>query len=101
MGYLAPGELKRFGLYFEGILNRKQLVSYSYNDISCRGARGFGDMFPEKILKWLMQSVVFLCIILIRLSFKKYYLLEKISITATFLLWVILVPEKFLKTCSS
>ena len=37
MGYLAPGEvfedmlqiqLKRFGLYFEGILNRKWLLSY-------------------------------------------------------------------------
>ena len=35
MGHLAPGEifenmlqLKRFGLYFEGILNRKWLLSY-------------------------------------------------------------------------
>ena len=35
IGHLAPGEifknmlqLKRFGLYFEGILNRKWLLSY-------------------------------------------------------------------------
>ena len=35
MGHLAPGEifenmlrLKRFGLYFKGILNRKWLLSY-------------------------------------------------------------------------
>ena len=35
MGYLAPGEifknmpqLKRFGLYFEGILTREWLLSY-------------------------------------------------------------------------
>ena len=35
MGYLATGEmfenmlqLKRFGLYFEGIINRKWLLSY-------------------------------------------------------------------------
>ena len=31
MGYLAPGEIfenmKHFGLYFEGILNRKWLLS--------------------------------------------------------------------------
>ena len=41
MGHLAPGEifenmlqLKRFGLYFEGILNRKWLFSYRNFDIS-------------------------------------------------------------------
>ena len=41
MGYLAPGEicenmlqLKRFGLYFERILNSKWLLSYRNNDIS-------------------------------------------------------------------
>ena len=58
MGYLAPGEifeimlqLKRFGLYFEGILNKKWLLSYRNNDISYRDARGFGGMFQEKILK--------------------------------------------------
>ena len=41
MGYLAPGEifenmlqLKRFGLCFEVILNRKWLRSYRNNDIS-------------------------------------------------------------------
>ena len=48
MGHLAPCEifenmlqLKSFGLYFEGILNRKCLLSYS-SDISYRDARGFG-----------------------------------------------------------
>ena len=41
MGYLATGEifenmlqLKHFGLYFEGILNRKWLLSYKNNDIN-------------------------------------------------------------------
>ena len=61
-------QLKCFGLYFEGILNRKWLLSYKTNDISYRDARGFGDMFPSKILKRLMQSDAFLCIILIGLS---------------------------------
>ena len=58
MGHLAPGEtfenmlrLKRFGLYFEEILNRKWLLSYRNSDISYRDARGFGDMLPAKILK--------------------------------------------------
>ena len=44
-------QLKRFGLYFEGILCRKWRLSYRNNDISYRDARGFGDMLPEKILK--------------------------------------------------
>ena len=63
MGHLAPGEifesmlqLKRFGLYFEGILNRKWLLSYRNSDISYRNARGFGEMLPTEILKCLMQS---------------------------------------------
>ena len=59
MGHLAPGEifenmlqLKRFGLYFEEILNKKWLLSYNRNnDISYRDARGFGDMLLAKILK--------------------------------------------------
>ena len=60
MGHLVPGEifenmlqLKRFGLYFEGILNRKWLLSYTCrnSDISYRDARGFRDMLPAKILK--------------------------------------------------
>ena len=58
MGHLAPGEifknmlqLKRIGLYFEGILNRKWLLSYRNSDISYRDARGFGDMLPAKNLK--------------------------------------------------
>ena len=45
MGYLAHGEifenmlqLKRFGLYFEGFLNRKWLLSHRNNDISYRDA---------------------------------------------------------------
>ena len=43
MGYLASGEtlekmlhLKGFGLYFEGVMNRKWLLSYRNNDISYR-----------------------------------------------------------------
>ena len=58
MGYLTPGEifenmlqLKRFVLDFERILNTKWLLSYRNNDISYRDARGFGGIFPEKILK--------------------------------------------------
>ena len=58
MGYSATGEIfenmlkmKRFGLYFEGIMNRKWLLSYRNNDISYRDARGFGSMHPEKTLK--------------------------------------------------
>ena len=60
MGYLGTGEifenmlqLKRFGLYFEGIMNRKWLLSYTCrnNDIRYRDARGFGSMRHEKILK--------------------------------------------------
>ena len=56
MGHLARGEifenmlqLKRFGLYFEGILNRKWLLSYRNCDISYRDARGFVDHAPRKI----------------------------------------------------
>ena len=58
MGYLATGEifknmlqLKGFGLYFEGVMDRKWLLSYRNNDISYRDAREFGGMFPEEILK--------------------------------------------------
>ena len=58
MGYLATGEifenilqLKRFGLYFKGIMNRKWLFSYRNNDISYIDAGGFGSMLPEKSLK--------------------------------------------------
>ena len=56
--YLAPGEifqnmlqLERFGLYFEGILNRKWLFSNRSSDISYRDAKVFGSMLPAKILK--------------------------------------------------
>ena len=55
MGHLAPGEifenmlqLKRFGLYFEGILNRKWLLSYRNSDISYIDARGLGTCSPQK-----------------------------------------------------
>ena len=58
MGYLAIGEifenmlqLKRFGIYIEGIMNREWLLLYRNNDISYRDARGFGSMLPEKIIK--------------------------------------------------
>ena len=58
MGYLATGkvfenmlQLNRFGLCFEGIMNRKWILSYRNNYISYRDARGFEAMLPEKILK--------------------------------------------------
>ena len=58
MGYLASCEifetmlqLKRFGLYFEIILNSKCLHLYRNNNISYRDPRGFGGMLPEKIMK--------------------------------------------------
>ena len=55
MGHLALCEilksmlqLKRFDSYFEGILNRKWLLSYRNSDISYRDARGFGTCSPQK-----------------------------------------------------
>ena len=59
MRHLAPDEifenmlqLKRFGLYFEGILNRKWLLSYRNSDISYTEMRGgSGTYAPAKILK--------------------------------------------------
>ena len=56
MGHLAPDEifenmlqLKRFGLYFEGILNRKWLLSYRNSDISYTEMRGgSGTYAPRK-----------------------------------------------------
>ena len=68
MRYLATGKifenmlpLKRFGLYFEGIMNRKWLLSYRNNDISYRDARGFGSVLPEKIIDaiWCVFYVLF------------------------------------------
>ena len=58
MWYIAPGDifdnmlqLKRFGLNFERMLNRKRLLSYRNSDISYRDGRGFRGMhFPGKIL---------------------------------------------------
>ena len=44
-------QLKRFGLYFERVLNKKWLLSYGNNDISCTHARGFGGMLSKKIMK--------------------------------------------------
>ena len=55
MGYSATGEIfeniLKLNLYFEGIMNRKLLLSYSNNDISYRDDRGFGSMLSKKILK--------------------------------------------------
>ena len=55
MGHLAPGEifenmlqLKRFVLCFEGILNKKWVLSHRNNYISYRDARRFGDMLTQK-----------------------------------------------------
>ena len=57
MGYLATGEifenmlqLKRFGLYFEGIMN---ILSYRNNEINYRDAKGFGSMLPETNFKMI------------------------------------------------
>ena len=41
-------QLKRFGLYFEGIINRKWLLSYRNNDISYRDAGGSGACSTRK-----------------------------------------------------
>ena len=64
MGYSATSEIfenmLKLNLYFEGIMNRKWLLSHHYtctekticnNDISYRDAGGFGSMLPKKILK--------------------------------------------------
>ena len=61
MGYLATGEifenmlqLKRFGLYFEGIVNKIWLLSCRNNDISYCATDmlgGSGACSPRQILK--------------------------------------------------
>ena len=57
MGYLATGEsfenmlqLKGFGIYFEGIMNRKWLLSDRNNDINYRDEmlEGSGACSPRK-----------------------------------------------------
>ena len=60
MRYLATGEifenmlqLKYFSLYFEGIMNRKWLLSYRNNYISYRDAREFGGMLPENFFEMI------------------------------------------------
>ena len=60
IGYLATGEifenmlpLKRFGLYFEGIMNKKWPFSCRNNDVSYKDARGFGPYAPREIFKML------------------------------------------------
>ena len=59
IGYLATGEifenllqLKGFGLYFEGIMNRKWLLSYRNNDISYRDA-GVREHAPRENFKMI------------------------------------------------
>ena len=109
MGYLvlAPGEifenlqqLKRFGLSFERILNRKWLLLYRNGDISYRDVRGFRAC-SSNFLK-LIDAIwyVLMYIILIRFSLKKYHYLLSTHM-ATLWLCVILLSEKFEKTCSS
>ena len=46
-------KLKLFGVDFEGIMNRKWLLSNRNNDISYRDARGFGGMLPDKIFEMI------------------------------------------------
>ena len=55
MGYLAPGEifenmlqLKRLGLYFEGFLNRKWLLSYRNIISATEMLRGPGPCSTRK-----------------------------------------------------
>ena len=42
-------QLKRFGLYFERILNNKWLLSYRNHDICCTHTRGFRACSLKKI----------------------------------------------------
>ena len=56
MGHLAPGEifenmlqLKRFGLYFEGILNRKWLLHIEIMISATEMLGGPGTCSPQKI----------------------------------------------------
>ena len=58
MGYIAHSEifenmlpLKRFGLYFERILNRNWLLLYRNDNISYRD--GFRVHFPKKIFEMI------------------------------------------------
>ena len=66
MGYLATGEifenmlrLKGFGLYFEGVLNRKWLLSYINNYISHNMLGGSGACSPRKFLNDCCNLVSF------------------------------------------
>ena len=73
------------------------------NDISYRDAAGFGGMLPEKILKWLLQSGAFWCVILIRLYLKKVplFIIKHIDYSYTHgytLAMGYLLPENFLKS---
>ena len=49
-------QLKRFGIYFKGILNRKWLLSYRNNDISDRDAMGLGGHAPREIFQMIDVS---------------------------------------------
>ena len=58
MGYLAIGEifetmlqLKRFGLYFEGILNRKWLLHIEIMISATEMLGGSGACFPRKFMQ--------------------------------------------------
>ena len=58
MGYLATGEIfknmlqfKRFGLYFEGIMNRKWLLSYRIMKSATEMLRGSGACSLRQIFK--------------------------------------------------
>ena len=58
MGYLATGEifenmlqLKRFGLYFEGIMNRKCYFHIEIMKSATEMLRGSGACSPRQILK--------------------------------------------------
>ena len=56
-------QLKRFGIYFKGILNRKWLLSYRNNDISDRddGARGHAprEIFQIIDVSWCVLIYYF------------------------------------------
>ena len=64
-------QLRRFGLYFERILNKKWLLSYRYNDINCTHAREIRRHAPGEILYIIDAIWCVLMYILVRFCLKK------------------------------
>ena len=91
--YLASSEiidnmlqLKRLGLYLDGILNRKWLLSYRNNDVSYREAKGLGAYATRENLEMIDAIWHVLMYYFDQIIFKKVPLfIIKISIIATHL----------------